>query len=479
MEQLVDPFLLAIFWICVLIPCGIFLRNRFTLFQKYLVPSCLIAGFIGMILMNLGLVGVLSTEGWAPLNFSTFASLTAILFTLNFTMIGFNAGKPSQGSGMNKDMTRGVIWLSLTFVGAYGVLIVVGISVITVYNLLTNAGLEAATSINLVQGFTGGPAGAMVMAQIWLDNASNPDVTQIMDISPDVLVMAVSYGAIGFLVAAFVGVPLANSGLKKGLAAHTTSTKLDASFVKGVMPPESETSMARHTLHPANIDTLTFHFALLGTAMFCTWWLSYTLKLLLPSDLAALGFGLMYMWGMCCAIVIRKIIVALSFDYLIDDQLIHRINGLLVDFLMIAALMAVQWDVLARYIIPFVITVVVATAALFFWFWIPSRWLGHSGLERFLVNFAACTGTLASSLLLMRIVDPGGKSLVPAEAGFSQFAMILPIAPLAFFVFPTLGVRTTLSTVFFIGLLILLVCGTLLLVLKKTGYWGNAGKSAD
>ena len=53
MEQLVDPFLLAIFWICVLIPCGIFLRNRFTLFQKYLVPSCLIAGFIGMILMNL------------------------------------------------------------------------------------------------------------------------------------------------------------------------------------------------------------------------------------------------------------------------------------------------------------------------------------------------------------------------------------------------------------------------------------------
>ena len=479
MEQLVDPYLLALFWICVLIPCGIFLRKRISLFQKYLVPSCLIAGFIGMILMNFDLVGVPSEEGWAPVSFSTFASLTTILFTLNFTLIGFNAGRPSEGSGKSVGMTRGVTWMSLTFVGGYGVLIVVGISVITGYNLLTGAGLEPLTSVNLVQGFTGGPAQAMVMSQIWIDNAANPDVTPIMTISPDVLVMAVSYGAVGFLVAAFVGVALANAGLKKGLAAHTSSTKLDDSFATGIMPKESDNSIARHTLHPANIDTLTFHFALLGIALFCTWWLSYTLKQLLPSDLAALGFGLMFMWGMCSAILIRKVIIKMDLDYLVDDQLINRINGLLVDFLMICALMAVQWNVLAKYIIPFVITVVLASAALYFWFWIPSRWLGSDGLERFLVNFAACTGTLASSLLLMRIVDPDGKSRVPAEAGFSQFTMIIPVAPMAFFIFPALGVRTTLSTVLYTGVIILLVTGGLLLLLKKLGYWNKPSTVSD
>ena len=471
MEQLLGPPLLGIFWICVLIPIGIFLRNRLDFLQKYLVPSSLIAGFIGMILMNFDLVGVLSPEGWVTLEFGTFASLTTLLFTFNFTLIGINAGKSNKGGTTGKEMTRGVVWLSTTFVGGYGVLIVVGLSVIWIYNAITNAGLEPATAVNLVQGFTGGPAQAMVMAQIWVENTNNPEVIKLVSISPDVLVMAVSYGAAGFLIAAFVGVPLAYFGLKKGLAEHAGDDELEASFVKGIMPKDSNEAMARHTLHPANIDTLTFHFSLLGIAMFSTWWLSYTMKLLLPSDLASLGFGLMFMWGMLSAMIIRKIINLIGFEYLIDDQLIHRINGLLVDFLMIAALMSVQWDVLTRYIIPFTLTVALASAALLFWFWIPSRWLGRSGLERCLVNYAACTGTLASSLLLMRIVDPKGQSLVPAEAGFSQFAMIIPLIPMAFFVFPTLGVRTTVGTVFIIGIVILVVASAVLLILKHVGYW--------
>ena len=122
-------------------------------------------------------------------------------------------------------------------------------------------------------------------------------------------------------------------------------------------------------------------------------------------------------------------------------------------------------------IVPFTVTVALATFFLFFWFWIPSRWLSQSGLERFLINFAACTGTLASSLLLMRIVDPKGKSLVPAEAGFSQFTMILPVAPLLIFVFPVLGVKSNMHTVFYWGIAILAICTVLMVLLKLVGYW--------
>jgi ESS family glutamate:Na+ symporter len=477
MEQILDPFLIGFFWMCVLIPFGIFLRNRFNLFQKYLVPSSLIAGFIGMILMHFELVGMWSPEGWTPLPFETFALLTTLLFTLNFTFIGINAGKSGGSGSKGKDMTRGVVWLTVTFVGGYGVLIIVGLAVITAYNALTAAGLETATAVNLVQGFTGGPAQAMVMSQIWVENAANTDIIKLITITPDVLVMAVSYGAVGFLVASFVGVPLANYGLKKGLAEHTTDTKLDDTFIKGIMPKDSTDPIARHTLHPANLDTLTFHFALLGIALFFTWWLSYSLKQILPADLASLGFGLMFMWGMSTAILIRKAINAMGLEHLVDDQLVNRINGLLVDFLMITALMSVQWNVLAKYIVPFTITVVLASIALFFWFWIPSRWLGKSGLERFLVKYAACTPTLASSLLLMRIVDPTGKSLVPAEAGFSQFAMILPLAPLVFFVTPALGVRTTVGTVLIAGIAMLAAATVILLLLKKIGYWNAETKS--
>ena len=149
----------------------------------------------------------------------------------------------------------------------------------------------------------------------------------------------------------------------------------------------------------------------------------------------------------------------------------NRLNGVCVDYMMITALMAVEWAVLGKYIVPFVLSVALATFALFLWFWNTSRWLGQSGLERFLVNFAACTGTLASSILLMRIVDPKGESLVLAEAGFSQFAMILPVAPLALFIIPLLGVSTTVSVVFYIGIFIFTICSALMLLLKKLGYW--------
>ena len=195
------------------------------------------------------------------------------------------------------------------------------------------------------------------------------------------------------------------------------------------------------------------------------------MKNALPSDVSGLGFGLMYMWGMFLAIFLRKLIVRAKVDHLVDDQVIHRLNGLFVDFMMVTALMSVQWGVLSKYIVPFVLTVALASLALFFWFWIPSRWLGKSGLERFLVNYAACTGTFASSLLLMRIVDPKGESLVPAEAGFSQFIMIIPVAPLALYMFPTLGVKTSLETIFQLGVFILLACTALMLILKYMGYW--------
>jgi len=474
MEQLLSPYLTALFWASMLIPIALFLRSRVKFLQKYIVPSSLIAGAIGMVLMNLDLVGMPGPEGWMPIDFHVFAMLTTVIFTANFTLIGINSGKPSGGGAKGKEMTRGVLWLSITFVGGYGVLILTGVPVIWAYNALTGAGLETATAVNLLQGFVGGPAQALTISQIWIDNAARTDIAHLWLVSSDVLVMAVSYGAVGFFVAALIGVPLANYGLRKGLAADSSGSSLDRSFLRGIMPKDSNLGVGRHTLHPANMDTLTFHIALLGIALFVTWGFCYGLKILLPNDLSALGFGLMFMWGMFCGIILRKLIIAAGAEHLVDDRLLNSLNGVCVDFMMVTAFMAVEWAVLGAYIVPFVLSVILAGTALFFWFWIPSRWLGAFGLERFLVNFAACTGTLASSLLLMRIVDPKGKSVVPAEAGFSQFLMIIPVAPLVIFLFPAIGVKTTMTMVFFVGIGIFLVCAALMVVLKLNGYWGKS-----
>ncbi len=345
MEQLLRPYLVALFWASLLLPLGVYLRYKVKFLQRYLVPSSLIAGMIGMVLVNRGLIGFPGPGKWVPIDFHTFAMLTTLIFTANFTMIGISSGKPNGGGEKSREMTRGVLWLAITFSGGYGVLILTGIPVIWGYNALTGAGLDTATAVNLLNGFVGGPAQALSVAQIWVNNAARTDIPHVMNISRDVLVMAVSYGAMGFFVAAFVGVPLANYGLRKGLAAHSTGTGLDDSFLSGIMARGSNKPIGRHTLHPANLDTLTFHIALLGIAFFFTWCFCYGLKTVLPRDFSSLGFGLMFMWGMFCGIVLRKIIIATGNDHLIDDQLINRLNGVCVDFMMVTAFMAVEWAV--------------------------------------------------------------------------------------------------------------------------------------
>lgn len=471
MEDFMQPYLTALFWVSLLLPLSVLIRRKIPFFQRFLVPASLIAGFIGMILMNFGLVGMPSPEGWAPFDFATFASLTTFIFIANFTLIGLASGRSAKQAGAGRETFRGTLWITLTFIGSYGVLYVIGIPIMLGYNWLTGASLEPATAVTMTLGFTGGPAQALAVANIWVDNTSKEGVEILRQISPDVLVMAISYGAVGFLVAAFVGVPLARYGLRKGLASYTGAESLDPQFVTGIMAKDSNESIGRHTLHPSNMDSLTFHFALLGVTLLIAWFFCYALKGLLGPGLSGLAFGLMFMWGMFIAIIVRKVIIACGIDHLIDDQQIARINGLLVDYLMVCGLMSVQWDVLSAYIVPFVITVALASIALFYWFWIPSRWLGSAGLERFLVNYAQATGTLASSLLLMRIVDPEGKSRVPAEAGFSQFLMIVPLAPLVLFVQPLIGVKYDVGDIFWIGLGILIVVSIIMIVLQRRGYW--------
>ena len=98
--------------------------------------------------------------------------------------------------------------------------------------------------------------------------------------------------------------------------------------------------------------------------------------MLLPTDISGIAFGLMFMWGMFCAIILRKVIIATGNDHLIDEQVVNRLNGVCVDYMMVTALMAVEWAVIGKYIVPFVLSVALATFALFLWFWKTSRWLG-------------------------------------------------------------------------------------------------------
>ena len=112
--------------------------------------------------------------------------------------------------------------------------------------------------------------------------------------------------------------------------------------------------------------------------------------------------------------------------HLIDGETTRRLVGGSVDFMICAVFMGIQVRQLQEVAMPFLIAVVLGTiATLFICLWFGRRSPEH-GFERGLTLFGYCTGTAASGLLLLRIVDPEFDTPVAVEVGLMNvFATIL------------------------------------------------------
>ena len=75
------PFkpLLLFGFLSIMLLIGVLLRARVSFFQRFLFPSCLMGGLVGMILVNSGLIPVSAS------NFETFAYH---FFNISFISIG-------------------------------------------------------------------------------------------------------------------------------------------------------------------------------------------------------------------------------------------------------------------------------------------------------------------------------------------------------------------------------------------------------
>ena len=134
---------------------------------------------------------------------------------------------------------------------------------------------------------------------------------------------------------------------------------------------------------------------------FGVWWLCT-----MPKGINGLGIGMIFAWGMFFAMIARKLMAKFDLIHLLDGETTRRLTGATVDFMICAVFMGIQVRQLQEVAMPFLIAVVLGTiATLFICLWFGRRSPEH-GFERGLTLFGYCTGTAASGLLLLRIVDP-------------------------------------------------------------------------
>jgi len=426
---------------------GVLLRAKVGFLQRFLFPSCLIGGVFGLVLMHTGLLDI--TVG-------TIETFAYHFFNISFISVGLtrddeNAQHPASG----KQMLKGPTWMALMQGLTFPCQAMLGGLFVIFFGFV---GLELFPTFGFLVplGFNEGPGQALSIGKAWegvgFANAATIGLT---------------FAAVGYFFAFFVGVPLVNYGIRKGWATFS-SGELSRDFLVGLLPKSSANESAgRLTIHTGNAETLAFQAALVGIVYGITWAIVGFLGSVVPSDVATILWGFFFFFGLGTAYLLKGLLKAAGIVYLVDPGIQRRITGWSVDYLIVATVAAIQMKIVWDYILPISIIALangILTTMIVIYF---GKRLDAFGLERSAAIFGTVTGTVSCGLLLLRIVDPEFKTPVAFE-----------IAVMNIFVLPIIGGGTVLVNAplwwgWSVGLTVLVFAGIFafcLLLLKLLGF---------
>ncbi len=443
-------FMMAFGWASLMLCIGVLLRAKIPFFRNMLVPASVIGGLIGIIFINI----MEAIDISIGTDFNMFTEIVNHLFTVSFISISLTSVPKDDGNAA-KNTLKGALAIGLIWCFLYALTPLLGAGI----TALTGKSVEMLPIYGmLVQfGFCQGPGQAAAYGVLFegfgWENAST---------------VAITFAALGFVAAFFVGIPMAKAGIRRGLAKHCG--QLNEALAKGYFKKEEQTeTMVKDTTCNSNIETLAFHFALIGVCYMLAVVIA-KLFALIPGFLGTSMSGMMFMNGMYAAYIVKFIIKKLKLDFLQENVLQSKITGWTSDYLVVCAFMAVSVKVISNWLVPIIsVAVVTAVVTYFVCVYFGQRIGGKNDFERTLGLYGMATGTAPSGISLIRIVDPNFSTTTAVELGASNLTMtvcapvyivLLANASGALGLYPTLGALGA-------------CCVLYLVLLKVTKCWGT------
>lgn len=412
--QLMSAIALASVFVYV----GIFLRAKVKFLQSMYVPATILAGLMGMVFINLA-VGKININ----VDQVFYSELVGHLFILSFISIGLTRTKKqktdendAERDSVAKTMARGSIGLGLIWCILYGVIAVIGVAVIAVVGKPFD--MNPLYGMLIPWGFLEGPGLAVSFGQI-LEGLGWENAVSV----------GLTFSAVGFLSAFLFGVPLARFAIKKGFLRNIA--KADEVIARGYFKKEEQKeAIGSVTTYSGSLDTLTFHFGLLSVCYVLAVGIARLLAFI-PGSIGDTLSGLAFMYGLLLAYLVKLTMKSLNIEFFHNDELQAKFTGILSDFLVVCAFMAVQFAVVGKWAIPLliecIIVVIVTVAVCIF---LGQRLGSDYDFERTLGLLGTCTGTVPSGIALLRIVDPRLETPTATEMGLSTWVQ------LAYIMFP-------------------------------------------
>ena len=400
------PFdgMLVIAFLSLLLLAGVGLRATVPFFQRFLFPSCLIGGILGLIAMHTGVIRL------AP---STIEAFAYHFFNISFISVGLTKDPNSHGgSGPKNHFFKGPAWMALMQGLTFPLQAMLGGLLVILFGWL---GLRLFPTFGFLVplGFNEGPGQALSIGKVW-ETVGFADATTI----------GLTFAAVGYFCAFFIGVPLVNRGIRRGRATFGPR-QLPRDFLVGIVKADGERESAGQlTLHSGNVETMAFQAALVGGIYGATYGIIGLLGSWLPPDAAKILWGFFFFFGLGVALIVKWIMQRLHMAHLTDGGIQRRITGWSVDYLIVATVAAIELKIVWAYLLPISMIALASAIGTTLVVVYCGRRLPDYGLERTAAIYGVVTGTVSCGLLLLRIVDPEFKTPAAYElAVMNVFAL--------------------------------------------------------
>ncbi|GAA1455494.1 sodium/glutamate symporter [Nesterenkonia lacusekhoensis] len=408
---------------------GKYLRVKVPALQKLLLPSAIVAGFLGLILgpQVLGKLGEPLGWGWLENGglfteeiYEVWGMLPGLLISVVFATLFLGARIPSPKRAaklVGPQLSVGVAYGS----GQY----VVGI-LLALLVLAPLFGVDPLFGALIEIAFEGGHGTAAGM-QPAFEEMGIPEATDL----------ALAMATVGLVAAILIGIAVINWGVRTGRTKVIKNvTEQSDSELRGLYSDDETVHTGRMTARPASIEPLTLHVAVVGLAIILGWlileglvWVEDQLwgqpDSLWPGadgeGLTLLGYVPLFPLAMIGGVLIQVILDRTGNSRLLDHETMKRIQGLALDILIVAALATISLTVIADYWQTFLILSIAGVAfCTFMLLYFTPRIIPAYWLERGIADFGQSMGVTATGLALLRVADPDDKSPALEAFGYKQ-----------------------------------------------------------
>ena len=407
----------ALLFVAVLLILGVALRQGLSLFRWLYIPASVIAGFLGLMIIQALHAGGGALDQWAVSQSGTLSDWPGWLIAIVFAGMLIDRKPMPPGESARRVARQGLmVWVIVLGETAVG-LLAVWLLIQGAYDVPNSLGMLIET------GFAGGHGTAAAMGEVF----AHPKVS--LEGGKDLGMLMATFGLVFGIVS---GILWINIGIRRNWISAVKKKELGTETES--FATIGQAKISGDTIDPLLLQViwlalafgigLFFQYAVMRTAGRLDIWIA-AMDVAQASEVDetvvaasqqlsdrltisnVVDFPL-FIYTLFGGLLVQSALRILSCERLIDGATIGRLTSTAMDVLVVAAIASLNLSVVAALALPFLILFCCGAAWTAFCLLVLARWLlpGEYWFQLGLINYGMSTGTTATGFVLLKMVDP-------------------------------------------------------------------------